>query len=114
MGKKGRKGKKKTGGKGGQPKSKPDNDEASQVDFEEILSACWHCSKPFPEISQAMTCEACYTALYCSRECQVKDWRNHKTSCGTSGASTLQKAVADGDMELITKLSTPFPFGNDK
>lgn len=26
-------------------------------------------------------CSRCRTVSYCSRDCQVKDWKNHKTFC---------------------------------
>lgn len=31
--------------------------------------------------SKAMVCSKCKTAVYCSRECQAKDWKTHKPLC---------------------------------
>lgn len=37
---------------------------------------CIKCSKP-----SIKRCSKCLYAYYCSRECQVKDWKSHKLSC---------------------------------
>lgn len=33
-------------------------------------------------------CTACYTCGYCSRDCQRKAWKTHKTSCGQAKTNT--------------------------
>eukprot|EP01121_Diplochlamys_sp_Union-15-3_P000316 TRINITY_DN1029_c0_g2_i2.p1 TRINITY_DN1029_c0_g2~~TRINITY_DN1029_c0_g2_i2.p1 ORF type:complete len:311 (+),score=39.69 TRINITY_DN1029_c0_g2_i2:154-1086(+) len=38
---------------------------------------CWNCSKSFG----INTCGRCGVAKYCSRECQVKQWKEHKYVC---------------------------------
>ena len=41
---------------------------------------CWNCSDDeHPETIQK--CARCFTAYYCSRECQIADWSNHKLEC---------------------------------
>lgn len=39
---------------------------------------CWNCK--VPEIAKSH-CTKCGLALYCSRDCQVADWPNHKKWC---------------------------------
>lgn len=43
-----------------------------------------HCSLPDQRVerSKASTCSRCRQAFYCSRECQVADWKRHKIICG--------------------------------
>eukprot|EP00753_Platysulcus_tardus_P018165 PLAT6753.1.p1 GENE.PLAT6753.1~~PLAT6753.1.p1 ORF type:complete len:504 (-),score=221.68 PLAT6753.1:411-1832(-) len=46
--------------------------------FEELLgdAKCGACGKPAPQ-----RCSRCKNAWYCSRECQVGDWKKHKPLC---------------------------------
>jgi hypothetical protein len=41
---------------------------------------CWHCEKDKP-IKQIKECLGCKSALYCSRECQLADYTEHKQKC---------------------------------
>uniref|UniRef100_A0A0R3S6I2 Ubiquitin carboxyl-terminal hydrolase n=1 Tax=Elaeophora elaphi TaxID=1147741 RepID=A0A0R3S6I2_9BILA len=43
-----------------------------------IGRACVYCQATDVKLK---TCERCYDAFYCNRECQVADWPDHKTSC---------------------------------
>lgn len=49
-----------------------------------VNTLCAKCScspksnNPFPE------CSKCHEIRYCSRECQVNDWKRHKTACADS------------------------------
>ena len=54
------------------------------------------CSACQKVLTSVMKCSRCRSTLYCSRECQVKDWEDHKTSCGqdTSVVSKLELIVA--------------------
>jgi len=52
----------------------------------ESLKMCRHCNKS--DISaefqmSLMTCSRCKQAFYCSRECQIMDWKIHKSQCAT-------------------------------
>jgi hypothetical protein len=52
----------------------------TRQDAQEIIdgkSGCNVCSKP-----KAKKCGRCMEVAYCSRECQVKDWKEHKKVCG--------------------------------
>ncbi|KAL7431787.1 hypothetical protein ACHAXM_002809 [Skeletonema potamos] len=59
------------------------------------MSFCYneHCSLPDRRVerSKASTCSGCRQAFYCSRECQVADWKRHKIICGVNVA-TMKKA----------------------
>ena len=48
-----------------------------------IGSTCCYCYK-----DGTKTCSNCHKAFYCSRECQVKDWQNHKSNCIKSEIKT--------------------------
>ncbi|KAH3765057.1 protein PBDC1 [Pelomyxa schiedti] len=41
------------------------------------LYICCVCGEPAP-----FRCARCKLARYCSRECQTRDWKKHKASCG--------------------------------
>ncbi|KAK8821137.1 hypothetical protein WA538_005766 [Blastocystis sp. DL] len=42
-------------------------------------------------------CSRCRTVSYCSRDCQVKDWKNHKTFCvGLSPADDAEPGLGTG------------------
>ena len=39
----------------------------------------------------SMVCSACGKVKYCSRECQLADWKNHKRAC--AGKAKARPAV---------------------
>ncbi|KAJ7054548.1 hypothetical protein C8F01DRAFT_1161975 [Mycena amicta] len=41
-------------------------------------AVCFSCKKRGVELHR---CSGCHTFYYCSRECQKRDWKNHKTIC---------------------------------
>ena len=49
-----------------------------RVDIKE--ETCKVCGK----VGARKKCGKCLAVVYCSRECQIKDWREHKTSCGSA------------------------------
>jgi len=44
------------------------------------MGFCWGCGKEFDRVV-LFVCSRCMVGQYCSRECQVADWTNHKKSC---------------------------------
>ena len=52
---------------------------AAETDHE---MACWMCkSTRTPIGTKLLSCQGCSKAMYCSKECQKKDWKNHKSIC---------------------------------
>ena len=47
------------------------------------LSNCATCNKVEEAIRQFKSCPRCDSVFYCSRECQKKDWKNHKKLCSS-------------------------------
>ena len=43
-----------------------------------LVKSCWNCKKQSNSLKQ---CGNCIGIFYCSRECQVTDWKQHKTEC---------------------------------
>ena len=54
------------------------------------MGYCWNpqCSIPDKRVerSKTMCCSRCRCVTYCSRECQVADWREHKPYCDNDAA----------------------------
>ena len=44
-------------------------------------NTCLHCLK---EVEGSSRCSRCETAIYCSRECQLRHWPVHKNRCHNS------------------------------
>jgi hypothetical protein len=55
----------------------------------DVVKACCHCKKRETQMDNAklMKCQRCKITYYCSKECQVADWKGHKKIC---------KAIASG------------------
>lgn len=52
-----------------------------------ICGGCWKDSSWFS--AGLMKCARCNTKSYCSRDCQRKDWHEHKKECGQSGGTSI-------------------------
>ena len=68
-----------------------------------MSSSCQVCDKP----NSTKKCTACKAAVYCSVDCQKKDWPEHKQSCGLCYATYFAEnkgALKYEDFEVIKKL----------
>ena len=45
-------------------------------------------------IASLSRCGGCFVALYCSRACQIKAWKKHKTVCAASCVALSKKRAA--------------------
>lgn len=64
-----------------------------------ICATCGHVGE------KIKTCSRCRTIAYCSRECQVSDWKRHKRDC--------RKAVKEQQLfEEVQKMMQTSPSGN--
>ena len=66
-------------------------------------NTCLHCLE---EVQGSSRCSRCETALYCSRECQVKHWPVHKNSCRNSNDTD------DSNEKLEMKAKNHYDQGN--
>ncbi|PRW45639.1 hypothetical protein C2E21_5733 [Chlorella sorokiniana] len=74
----------------------PDADQQPALPLPEGLAGTLSCDTPLPECSgcgqqsfQLKKCSRCKAAAYCSRDCQVKHWREgHKQECARLAAAT--------------------------
>ena len=73
-----------------------------------ILSeSCWQCKKLPPAGSKIRRCDACYSAGYCSRECQVAHWKVHKKDCRIIQARNKGLvATSNGSTQNVTMTTT--------
>ena len=75
----------------------------------EKLAYCWGCRREFPKLI-TFICD-CKFVNYCSRECQLKDWPEHKEYCiprrrkRHAIAAAAASAVVAGEEEIIPTAS---------
>ena len=57
-----------------------------------LVTRCGHCGKPSPPHGKHDQCSRCKKVCYCSRECQVADWKlRHKKDCQQLATISLRK-----------------------
>jgi len=69
-----------------------------------VMKICRHCNKTdsTEEFQRSlMVCSRCKTAYYCSRECQVADWKLHKKACVPAGSKAEQKTYENSQQALL-------------
>ena len=67
-----------------------------------LIQMCAFCGK---HTGKFQTCGSCKKVMYCNRECQKKDWKNHKTICQTEH---LQPKPCSGcEKNFLTLQSCP-------
>lgn len=63
----------------------------------DLIGSCSTCRKPQSEVT-LKNCAKCKSQLYCSRECQKADWKNHKKLCGgTRNDPATMSKTANGN-----------------
>ncbi|PPQ81977.1 hypothetical protein CVT25_014628 [Psilocybe cyanescens] len=68
------------------------------------LKQCQQCFKSDSKEAPLQTCAKCKRAHYCSRECQVKDWKNHKRLCAMN--REMRAAMKSDDVLIDETLAT--------
>jgi hypothetical protein len=66
----------------------------SNNDIANKLKMCAHCDK-FETLDGAkhMKCQRCKLSYYCSKDCQVSDWKKHKKSCNELGSGIVSRSA---------------------
>jgi hypothetical protein len=73
---------------------------------------CRHCDKAeTPDGAKLMTCQRCKRIFYCSRECQVADWKVHKKTC-TAQDSKWSGTVSHSAQKTFLKTVWAFVESN--
>jgi hypothetical protein len=79
-----------------------------KVEKEQLVKACNKCAQAKEHL---LRCGKCFTAHYCSAECQRADWSNHKLSCSRQFEQyqsmlneELVKASQEGNGECVRVL----------
>ncbi|KAJ3100925.1 hypothetical protein HDU96_010186 [Phlyctochytrium bullatum] len=70
------------------------------IDLDEQKGLCFHCGLRAEGMKK---CSKCKVVQYCSRECQVEDWKEHKQICGS-----LQKPSKNA-LTIMTLTPPSFP-----
>eukprot|EP00797_Seminavis_robusta_P001958 Sro111_g055270.1 Inherit from bactNOG: tetratricopeptide (577) ;mRNA; f:53324-55277 len=64
---------------------------------------CWFCSAPETPDKKHKRCSVCSMAMYCSRECQTKDWkRKHRKECKRIKESKIWGELDTQTLSVIT------------
>jgi hypothetical protein len=58
-------------------------DHSDEVDRDVVCERCRGAGKP-----KLLNCSRCKLAQYCSKDCQLADWKKHKSLCNASGKQT--------------------------
>ena len=62
---------------------KADQAENEEGELKKAARVCKNCGK---EASKMQKCSRCRLVRYCSRDCQLADWKEHKKSCKKAAA----------------------------
>lgn len=62
-------------------KKKDELNKEEQENVKKKGKSCWKCGLYFEDPSKLSVCSRCGKAKYCSRKCQVDDWKSHKKNC---------------------------------
>ena len=77
--------------------------------------SCSYCGKPEPELSDGKklsVCAKCKISRYCSKECQIAEWKIHKRGCftpeeqkerakGPNGPASYQVMLTDDGIRQV-------------
>jgi len=75
---------------------------------ERVSHICLNCKK-----EGNLRCNRCKAAFYCSKECQVQDWKSHKAICNASKKDSDSKESQEL-IKFCDKNSEKFvPVNND-
>ncbi|KXN87328.1 hypothetical protein AN958_08953 [Leucoagaricus sp. SymC.cos] len=72
---------------------------------------CANCWTPACPENKLKFCAKCRAVMYCSRECQVADWKSHKQICSLNMAQAAQLAAVDELHDAEAVGPTHFPKG---
>ena len=65
-------------------------------------AAATKCNFCFKQSSKLKKCSNCHSVQYCSQECQVKHWKEHKTDC----RSKIDQPSSDSQNDSVLELSS--------
>jgi hypothetical protein len=70
--------------------------------------ACFTCNVVTSEDVPTLSCGACRSAVYCSKVCQKKYWKDHKKICKSlnvgEGAMQLQRPGLEGNAVQLKEI----------
>lgn len=73
--------------------SSTDNKAEAESGASGSTKKCTHCNKVDSDPEKPFKpCSKCQTALYCSRDCQKANWKQHKKTCAASAQIYAQTA----------------------
>jgi hypothetical protein len=72
----------------------------------DVVKRCCNCEKTETQMDGAllMKCQRCKVVYYCSKECQVADWKSHKEKCKALSSGSVNRSA------LKTSQTTTYAF----
>jgi hypothetical protein len=64
------------------------------------IKACGHCEKPETH-GNLMKCQRCKAIYYCSKECQVADWKIHKRTCKAISGGIVSRSKLETSRSTV-------------
>lgn len=84
------------------------------ADTNTTVRTCASCARPeFGLDVELMRCAKCKTTLYCSRICQMADWKTHRKVCANNAAAAAAAAAAGSSTASTTPASNATNALND-
>jgi hypothetical protein len=62
---------------------------------DDVVKSCCNCEKTETHMNGAllMKCQRCKVSHYCSKDCQVADWKSHKKICEALGSGSVSRSA---------------------
>ena len=70
-----------------------------------------HCSWCFEELGEILECIGCRSIRYCSKKCQLKHWKTHKSECKARGKYLFEQLLKSKSPDKIYNLALMYRYG---
>ena len=94
--------------RGPRVKTTSSRDMTGQAHFKETFAECAHCHDRLKVLKR---CSNCGDVKYCSRQCQLKHWPDHRAACKKKGDTSSKKG--EGKKKTKKKKDQVHPLGHN-
>jgi hypothetical protein len=73
-----------------------------------VVKSCRNCDKTETQMDGAllMRCQRCKVVYYCSRDCQVADWKRHQEMCTALGSGSVSRSALKASQNTVSSFIT--------